>query len=233
MDRAGRPGGMTPPRRMPRPALVLLACLLLAGCSTTQPSAPAASPGPTGGAPPAGAVLGCISVEAPECQFIAEHVVAALPAARGPAFAIEIQLYGCPNDGPCPRSLGVRDGKALIEYVDGEPIELTLAGPPQTPRIGAAPSAWSGLIQPASPRVGGPGPIPFEVGHCGISHVVDFDGSFWVPVGQVDGDASGFMNAESGQMLLLGPNVARYIGATGFTVQLARFPGPKHFWLCA
>ena len=35
-----------------------------------------------------------------------------------------------------------------------------------------------------------------------------------------------------GQMLLLAPALAQYQGAGGFTAQLARFPGPKHFWLC-
>jgi hypothetical protein len=94
-------------------------------------------------------------------------------------------------------------------------------------------TAWSGPIQPRSERVGGPGPIAFEVGHCGLSHVVDFDGSFWIPVGQLDGDASVVINGESGHMALVGPNLAVYQGANGFSAQLARFPGPKHLWLCA
>jgi hypothetical protein len=33
-------------------------------------------------------------------------------------------------------------------------------------------------------------------------------------------------------MALLGPNLAQYSGPTGFIAQLARFPGPKHFFLC-
>jgi len=211
-----------------RSVLALFAAVLLAACGPTE-----ASPQPTEVAPSLGPILGCISVEAAECQFIAEQVEAAVPAARGPAFAIEIQLYGCPNEGACPPGLAVREGRALVEYIEGEPIDLTLAGPQQAPRIGAAPSAWSGLTAPGSPRVVGQGPFPFEVGHCGISHVIDFDGSFWIPVGQVDGDASAFINSDSGQMVLLGPNLARYAGGADFTVDLARFPGPKHFWGCA
>jgi hypothetical protein len=70
------------------------------------------------------------------------------------------------------------------------------------------------------------------MGHCGLTHVIDFDGSYWVPVGQVDGDHPTVINAESGSMLLLNPNLAEFHGDSGFMVQLARFPGPKHFWGC-
>jgi hypothetical protein len=162
-----------------------------------------------------------------------EHVVAVLPAEREPAFSIQVQLFGCANDGPCPRTLGVREGRAIVDYADGgEPIQLSLAGPPQAPRIAAQQGSWSGLVEPSSPRVNGFGPFPFELGHCGLSHVVDFDGSFWVPVGQVDGDAPGLINSERGRILLVAPNLAQYQGPAGFTAQLARFPGPRHFWLC-
>jgi hypothetical protein len=53
-----------------------------------------------------------------------------------------------------------------------------------------------------------------------------------VPIGQVDGDHPTIINAESGSMRLLNPNLAEFRGDSGFTVQLARFPGPKHFWGC-
>jgi hypothetical protein len=178
-------------------------------------------------------VLACIGIEEAECHFVAEQIAAQLPVARGPAFAIEIQLYGCPNDGPCPRTLAVREGKATVEYADrGEPIDFGLAGPPQAPRIAVQEGFWLGLSEPQSPRVAGPGPFPFDVGHCGISHVIDFDGSFWLPVGLIDGDASGIINSEHGVMTLLAPNVVEFRGEGGFSARLVRFPGPKHFWGC-
>ncbi len=180
-------------------------------------------------------VVGCGSIEAAECRFVAEQIGAGLPAFRGRPFTIEITLFGCENQAACPKTLAFRDGMAVVEYADGgDPIQLTLHGPPEQPQIAVdANTAWSGLIQPSSPRVLGPGPVPFEVGHCGLSHVIDFDGSFWVPVGQFDGDASVVINSEPGQMALVGPNLAVYQGAAGFSVQLARFPGAKHFFLCA
>jgi len=212
-------------------AAVAVAALLVSACGLAKGSAvPSEATGPG----PNAIVIGCASIEAAECQFVVEQIVAGLPAARGRPFSIEVSLYGCENPDACPKTLAVRDGVALVDYADGgDPIQLTLKGPPQQPQIAiAANMAWSGLIQPASQRVGGPGPFPFEVGHCGLSHVIDFDGSFWVPVGQLDGDASVVINSESGQMLLLGPNLAVYQGAKGFSAQLARFPGAKRFWLC-
>lgn len=221
---------------MTTPALIralaaALAASLVAACGT-----PAPSPAPTEAAP-AGTVIGCASIESVECHFLAERIVAALSAAaeRGRAFSIEIHLFGCPNDGPCARTPAAREGRAVIEYADGgEPIVVSLNGPPQTPRIAVqAGMTWSGVAQPSSAQVPGFGPFPFELGHCGISHVVDFDGSFWVPVGPLDGDSSAMINGESGQIRLLGPDLALYEGPTGFAAHLARFPGPKRFFLCA
>jgi hypothetical protein len=205
----------------------------MSACATPTPSA-IASVGPTGAAAPAGLVVGCASIESIECHFVAGRIAAQLPAGRGPAFSIQIHLFGCANGAPCPPTLAAREGRAVIEYADaGEPIVVSLHGPRDAPRIAVQQGlSWSELVQPTSPLVPGPGPFPFELGHCGLSHVVDFDGSFWVPVGPVDGDASGMLNGESGRVRLLGQNLALYEGPTGFSANLARFPGPKRFFLC-
>jgi hypothetical protein len=210
----------------PGRALAFVA-FLAAACATPEPSASPADE-PTGGF-----ALGCLSVGEAECRFVADRVVAAMPAGRGAPFAVVVQLYGCENVANCPRTLGARDGKATVEWADGgKPVEASLAGPPDDPQIGALASAWSGLNNAQSPRVAGPGPHPFELGHCGLTWQVDFDGSFWVPVGQVDGDASAAINAERGSITLTG-QTAHYVGESGFTADLIRFPGPKHVWLCA
>ena len=209
----------------------------MSGPGSAAPAQPTsgASATPASSAPPREElVVGCISVDDAECRFLAQAIVAALPAVRGPAFAVEIQLYPCENpNAPCPHSLSARTGKAVVEFTDGgEPLELTLKGPPLVPEIEPQEAFYLGLTNPSSPRVAGAGPFPFEVGHCGISHVIDFDGSFWLPVGAVDGDHPTIINAESGSMRLINPDLAEFRGNSGFTVQLARFPGPKHFWGC-
>ena len=207
-------------------ALAVLA-LVIAGCDTT-----ATSPQPTGEEAPAGIVIGCISIEAAECQAAAEQVLAALPPGGPRPFDIQISLWGCPNGDPCPRAIAVRGGLAYVEYAGGrDTLTYSLGGVP--PILGPLDNHFTDALAPTSPRIPGAGPVAFQLGHCGLGHVVDFDGSFWVPVGQVDGDASGFINADSGQMRLLGPNLAQYEGAGGFVVRLVRFPGAKQFWLCA
>jgi hypothetical protein len=179
-------------------------------------------------------VVGCLSIDGTECEFLARQIVAALPAEREAPFAVEIQLFPCENEAvPCPRSLSARVGKAVVEFLDrGEPLDLSLKGLPLVPEISPQDSFYLGLTNPSSARVVGAGPFPFDVGHCGIAHVIDFDGSFWVPVGEVDGDSPTIINAESGSMRLLGPNLAEFRGDSGFKARLARFPGPKHFWGC-
>ena len=225
---------------MPRPSvplarLCVLVAVLMAACSPTQPSgAPPSGIAPSIPADPAPAlVLGCLSIEQAECAFVAEQVRAELPPARGAPFTIQVHLYGCPDGGPCPRSLAARSGLVTVEYADrAEPITASVAGPPDAPRFGEQGLGWLGISEPASPRVEGAGPFPYEVGHCGLTWKVDFDGSFWVPVGQLDGDDAAVIGNDSGQMRLLGPNHAEFRGDRGFVAQLARFPGPKHIWGC-
>lgn len=193
----------------------------------------AASPSPTEAPPRAELVIGCMSIEAAECQFVAERIVGNLPADRGAPFAIEIQLFRCEQAAACPRTLGARTGKAVVEFTDGkEPMDLSLDGPPINPQIAVMDGFYLGPNDASSPRANGPGPFAFELGHCGLSHVIDFDGSYWVPVGPIDGDHPAIMNAEPGQIRLVLPGLAEFRGQSGFAAQLARFPGPKYFWGC-
>jgi hypothetical protein len=176
-------------------------------------------------------VIGCASIDALECQDAARRLVGELPAGRGLPFDIQISLGSCPNEPPCPRTLAARGGIAFVEYAGGaDSLTYSLGGVP--PILGPLDFSFSDPVEPDSARAIGPGPFPFELGHCGLNHVVDFDGSFWVALGQIDGEASGFINSESGQMRLLGPNVVQYQGVGGFIAQLVRFPGAKRLWGC-
>jgi hypothetical protein len=223
--------------RIPAAGFALTLVLSLAACgpTTTSPSPQAqASAGPTEAPPRAELVLGCLSVGMAECRFIAERFLAVIPADRGGAFSVQVQLFQCENPGPCPPTLDARIGRAIAEYAGGaEPVQASLEGPALTPRITLVPEIlWSEAFPPSSQRVGGPGPFEFSLGHCGLTHVIDFDGSFWLPLGEVNGDDPASINAEPGEIRLLGANIAQFTGESGFTAQLARFPGPKRFFLC-
>lgn len=161
-----------------------------------------------------------------------EQIVTGLPEANGRPFDVQIVLGGCPNNGLCPRTLAARTGVAYVEFADG-PKALTYSIGGGLRIAGPLDSTSTDPIVPSSVHAHGAQWLPFQLGHCGLSHVVDFDGSFWVPIGQIDGDASGFISGETGKIRLLGPNLAEYAGQDGFSAHLARFPGAKRFWLCA
>ena len=209
--------------------VALAIAALLSGCGITSTPAPTSADVSV----VEGVVIGCIGFEQMECEAVALQILRAVPPERGAPFSMALQLYECRNPGACAKSLRARDGQATIEYANGgEPIMLGLSGPPAPARLQPIDAAWSGLQQPRSERVDGRGPFDLELGHCGLTWQVDFDGSFWVPVGQVDGDHPALINADTGLILLVGPNLAVYSNSSGFTVGLQRFPGPKHVFLC-
>jgi hypothetical protein len=207
------------------------------------------TPSVVGSHAPTTTVLGCIlrqglmfqedrSVGAPECEFVAAQAVEYLSGGRGTPFSILLRFHTCPDlcwplDGATDPPAGPRIGAATIEYADAaEPIELTIRGSLDAPAFEIVDRTWSGPREPASPRVEGSGPFSFTLGHCGLDWFVDFDGSFWVPVDLIDGRASALINAEQGEMLLLSPDRVQFRGESGFTANLARFPGPKYVWIC-
>jgi len=206
--------------------------LAVAGCSSGPTEVPSGSPAPTT-APVPELILGCTSITAVECRFVAEAVLANVPPERLPAISLQVTLYGCAVVPDCARSLLVREGEAIVEFSDGrEPLMFSLSGPPDAPAIVETEIGWSGLLLAQSPPAGGPGPFPFEVGHCGLWNSVDFDTSWWVPIGEVDGDIPAMINSEQGQIRLLTPTTAEFVSPAGSRVTLARFPGAKHLRLC-
>jgi hypothetical protein len=216
------------PRLPASTALVVVLAAALAACSP----APSVEPSATEAAAPP-LVVGCLGIRPDECQFVVDVLLPQLPRERGAPFAVEIWLSVCENLDPCPQSLAFRDGSLTVEYANGaEPISYFVDGPPATLELGVARQGWLGPFHATSPRVNGAGPFPFDVGHCGLLWQVDFDGSFWLPIGQVDGDASELINADSGRIALLGPNLAEYRNARGFVTRLARMPGAKFVFGC-
>lgn len=177
--------------------------------------------------------MACIGYEQGECEAVARRILALAGDRRPSAFSATLVLFECRDGGVCPKSLAARDGHATIEFVDGgPPLESQLTGAPEAPVTSTVVAEFTERRLPRSPKVVGVGPFPFKPGHCGLLWQVDFDGSFWVPVGQVDGDANDLVNAGSGRILLLGPTLAEYIGDGGFTIGLVSFPGAKHISIC-
>ena len=73
----------------------------------------------------------------------------------------------------------------------------------------------------------------FEVPHCGLDWLVDFDGSFWEPVYVMpDRKPDSAINGDIGTITLIGPDEARYVSSTDEQISLFRVDGPIVRQLC-
>jgi hypothetical protein len=202
----------------------------IAACGPTPNPSPEASTVP----PAAELALACWTVSDEECRAIFQAALARQPVGRPPAVAARVMAYGC-ESGPCaPGVLARGQGQVLIEYAGGAGLvswELTLGGggglafSPATETAGIA-------AQPQSRRAAAP-VSDLSLDHCGLYSPIDFDGSFWNPLGPVDGDAPEAINAAPGTIRLVGPQEAQFRAPSGFTVRLRRHPGAKAFQGCA
>lgn len=196
--------------------------------------APTPSPGESTDGLPGDVALSCWTVGDEECRAIFDAAVARVPAGRPAVVAAQVIAYGC-ESGPCaPGVLARGQGQVQIEYAAGGGLtswELTLAGggglafSPPTEAAGGGSQPRSG---PAAAPVG-----EMSLGHCGLHSPFDFDGSFWDPIGPVDGDAAEAINSASGTIRLLGPVDAEFRAPSGFALRLRRHQGAKTFQGCA
>jgi len=220
--------------------LLALASLVAAGCHG-DPPAPR-----QGYHLQAPFIVGCVDMPLELCGAVVTALEAAMPASRRPIVAVVVRLGGCANVGSddeldsCPATLEARTGATAVADLGdgGEPIAFNVDGPTTEPVVRVVDDpcrgspCWTESLLPRSPRVSGPGPFPFQVGHCGLEHVVDFDGSFWAITGEVHGVVSGDQTPARGQMSFRESEVVEY-SEPGFSAQLTRFPGPRFFRLCA
>ena len=73
----------------------------------------------------------------------------------------------------------------------------------------------------------------FEVPHCGLDWLVDFDGSFWEPVyATPDREPDSAINGDIGTITLIEPDRATYMSSTEEQVGLLRVAGPIVRQLC-
>jgi hypothetical protein len=67
----------------------------------------------------------------------------------------------------------------------------------------------------------------FDTGHCGLSFLTDFDGSFWRPVDPERAESLDLLhNQDVGAIALVGRHRAVYRSSEGLEVRLERIDGP-------
>ncbi len=164
--------------------------------------------------------------------MIFEAALARVPAGR-PVVAARVMAYGC-ESGPCaPGVLARGQGEVQVEIGDGGGLvawQLGLGGGSGIAFTGP-PIETPGAAEPESNR-GAATIAELSLGHCGLFSPIDFDGSFWDPIGQVDGDAPEAINGASGTIRLLGPIDAEFRADSGFSVRLRRHEGAKTLQGC-
>jgi hypothetical protein len=238
---------MTVAHRGPgRLALIVLAALLVTGaCASPAPSAaPPTGTAPPGtqpasaSAPPAGGFgpdvpLACISLERADCDVAASLAAAALLPGDGQVVYVQVGPFGCPGGDACPRTLAARpSGDVVIELRTGEPVAVHIEDAGGRALVTREP--YFGIsLEPSSGPAAPAGPVPFSLGDCGRGCGIDLDGSWWDPVGSVEGDHGDSINAADGTIAAIDRDHATFTSAGGFVVSLQRRVGPKYLPLCA
>ena len=210
--------------RRGRHVVAVLLVALLVACGSPERDPP---PEPT----PRVERVACISVPAAQCAELAAGAAGRL----GPGVVVlSTMVHSWCDVDPCPPGLPPRTNGNVFLEVDG-PLRLVDVAlktePTGVVRFEEPAIETSALITPTSLRVG-PGPMRFKFEHCGLNSPIDFDGSLWDPVGEIDGDAADAINAAVGQIALLEPQRARFRSDGGFTVDLVRRDGAKSYPLC-
>jgi hypothetical protein len=218
-------------------AITVFAVATCAGSSATNAPSTAPSAAPAESAAPSGTDLSaiptaCINLGMDDCRRITAEVAALIPAGTALTY-VQVGPFGCPEGGGCERSLVARPqgdvtieaGAAAIAY------HVTAAAGGGNLTIERQ-DAFGVLLGPTTRPPVTAGARPFSLGHCGLWSGIDVGGSWWDPVGQVDGDHPDAINAAEGSLTIIDPDHATFSSRGGLTVQLQRHQGDKYLPLC-
>jgi hypothetical protein len=150
-----------------------------------------------------------------------------VPAGPVPTY-LQVGPFGCVEGGGCARTLAARpQGDVTIEAGRGAfSFHITAAAGGGRLTIERQ-DAFLISVEPQSQPPVTPGPRRFTLGHCGLWSGIDVGGSWWDPIGIIDGDHPDAINAAGGTLAILDLDRASFTSDAGFTVQLVRRDGPK------
>ena len=240
---------------MVRASIVLalvVAAFVASGCAavdvprgTVSPaSPPGASPSqagskeptPPGSAEPTGSDLttvptACIGLGADDCRRVVAQVATIMPPGSAVTY-IQVGPFGCAAGQGCAPSLAERpQGDITLEAgVGALSYHVTVSSGSELAI--ERQDAFGVLLGPESQPPVTAGARPFSLGHCGLWSGIDSGGSWWDPVGPVDGDHPDAINAADGTLTIQDPDDATFTSRGGLTVQLVRHEGDKYLPLC-
>lgn len=224
--------------------LIVIAALTGACAASASPSARTAVPsdaGPTTspsestaptGVDLSSAPTACINLGMDHCRRVIAEVAELVPVGTAPTY-IQVGPFGCATDQGCAPSLAERpQGDVTLEAGAGAlSYHVTVAGDGGELTIERQ-DAFGVLLGSTSQPPVTAGARPFSLGHCGLWSGIDTGGSWWDPVGPVDGDHPDAINGAEGTLTILDPDQAIFTSHGGFIVQLQRHQGDKYLPLC-
>ena len=229
---------------MPRGGLVILlvlATLTLGACATstatpsfesTQAPTPDPTSAPSDSTAPTGVDLtaipmACVNLGMDDCRRIVAELAELVPGDVTPKY-IQVGPFSCAEASGCARTLAIRpQGDVTIE-ADGDAVSYHVTAPAGGGKLTIErQDAFLMAIEPQSQPPVTPGPRRFTLGHCGLWSGIDVGGSWWDPIGTIDGDHPAAINSADGTLAILDIDRATFTSDSGFTVQLVRRHGPK------
>lgn len=219
-------------------ALVAVAALTSACAgSGPSPSVTAAPSTPAASAAPAAVDLSsipaaCFGLGADDCRRVVAQLSTIVPAGSAVTY-IQVGPFGCAAGQGCATSLVERpQGDVTLEAGAGAlSYHVTVTADGAEISIERQ-DAFGVLLGPTSQPPVTAGARPFSLGHCGLWSGIDAGGSWWDPVGPVDGDHPDAINAVDGTLTIIDPDHATFTSRGGLTVQLQRHEGAKYLPLC-
>jgi len=206
------------------------------GTPTAAPSgsaAPSAAQTPAGSGPDLTSVpTACIGLGADDCRRVVAQVATIVPPGSAVTY-IQVGPFGCAAGEGCAPSLAERpQGDITLEAgVGALSYHVTVSGGGAELTIDRQ-DAFGVLVGPQSQPPVTAGARPVALGHCGLWSGIDAGGSWWDPVGAVDGEHPDAINAADGTLTILDPDHATFTSRGGLTVQLVRHAGDKYLPLC-
>jgi len=155
-----------------------------------------------------------------------------LPSGVAPVY-IQVGPFGCPAGEGCGTSLAERpQGDITLEAGVGALSYHVTAAAGDAGLELVQQDAFGVRLGPSSQPPLTAGAQPYTLGHCGLWSGIDLGGSWWDPVGPVDGDHPDAINSATGVMTVVDPDHAMFTSNGGFTVELLRHRGEKFLPLC-
>lgn len=199
----------------------------------TPSAVPSDPPAATGGALDPTTPTACLTLGAPDCAAARDLAATVIALGDPPVRAIQVGPFACATNDACPATLTARpEGDVVVEFDGGAGINVHLKvaidgtfEATRQPAMGVAVAPTSAAGIPA-------GPIEFTLGHCGVFSGIDFDASWWDPVGPVATDSGEAVNATAGVITVIDPDHATFTTPTGFSLQLQRHDGEKLLPFC-